>query len=282
MGEAKRKRVSADQSSLRRREELERLFQTLRIDYSQPGFYDDSNFLAEERRRPSMLETYGEWVTCRERTAAYDGHVRGVLAKLAPIISSRLDKHQWFGGCFAVTAMLTRMLDRLGVWNTVMKGAASVYVNGDSRHFTTIDENQGKGYETGHSWIIAPPFDIVDLTLYHQWWQPVDSEFQAFAPKIVLAESTEIVRPRAQDVIAPALLKTGTDAEMYRRLPDQRRFGAIFPPRRVLIGDLDIRYVASGMTAPQEPLEGINTVGRAGVPALEIWREDVAPAFGLT
>jgi hypothetical protein len=281
MGEAKRRKAQGDQNKLRR-VELQRLFERLGIDYRQPGFYDDPSFIAEEQREPVMLETYGEWVIRRELTSEYEAHVRNVVTKLAPIISARLDRHRWFGSCLAVTAMLTRMLDRLGVWNTVMKGSVSIYIRDHSRHFAIIDEDEGQGFETGHQWLIVPPYDIVDLTLYHQRWRVEDQQFQTYARKIVLAEKTEIVRARAKDVIAPALLEAGTDAEMHRRLPDQRRFGSKFPARKIVIDSLDIRYVASGMSAPKEPLEGINTVARSGVPAIEVWREDVAPAFGIT
>ena len=69
---------------------------------------------------------------------------------------------------------------------------------------------------------------------------------------------------------------------MHFRLRDQRRFGSLFPARRIVVDALEIRYVPSGMTVPQEPLEGINTVARAGIPAIEVWREDVAPTFGVT
>jgi hypothetical protein len=112
-------------------------------------------------------------------------------------------------------------------------------------------------------------------------WRAGDSAFQSQAPKVVLTEKAEIVRPRAKDVIAPELLKSGTDTEMYGRLTDQRRFGSIFPARRVVVDDLEIRYFASGMTVPKEPLEGINTVARAGVPAADIWQQDVVPVFGV-
>lgn len=277
MGEANQKQGLGN--SAKRRKQLQRFFEDRRIDYSQPGFYDDPSFIAEEQRQPLFLETYGEWVICRERSSDYDSHVRKVLDRLAPIISARLDRHEWFGSCVAVTAMLTRMLDRLGVWNTIMKGSASIYVEGRSRHFAIIDEHEGQGFETGHRWLIAPPYDIVDLTLYHQRWRSGDSAFQSRAPKIVLAEKAEIVRPRAKDVIAPELLQIGTDNEMHRRLKDQRRFGSIFPARRVVVDGLEIRYVASGMTVPLEPLEGINTVAKAGVPAADIWHQDVEPVF---
>lgn len=280
MGDAKRKKMLG--ASVVRRGQLVRRFEQLGIDVSAPGFYDDPRFLTEERRDRCFLEAYAEWVTHRERSPDYDAHVRDVLTKIAPIISERMDRHQWFGSCIAITGMLTRMLDRLGVWNTVMKGSVAIRTpDGASRHFAIVDEYEGRGYETGHYWLIAPPFDIVDLTLYHQRWRPGDGAFQAVAPKLVLADRTEIVKARADDVIAPALLRSGTDAEMHRALPDQTRFGAIFPARKVDQDGLEIRYVASGSTAPDVPLERVNLEASAGVPAIQIWNEDVVPAFGL-
>ena len=280
MGDSKRKKMLG--ASVVRRNELSRRFEQLGIDISTPGFYDDAGFLTEERRDRRFLEAYAEWVIHRERLPEYDAHVRDVLGKLVPIISARMDRHQWFGSCIAVTGMLTRMLDRLGVWNTVMRGSVAIKtVDGASRHFAIVDEDEGRGFETGHYWLIAPPFDIVDLTLYHQRWRAGDEAFQALAPKVVLAEQTEVVKARADDVIAPALLRSGTDAEMHRALSDQKRFGAVFPARKVRLDRLELRYVASGSTAPDVPLERVNLEARAGVPAIQIWTEDVAPAFGI-
>lgn len=281
MGESKWKKASGGLAN-HKRSELQNLFGRLNINYSSPGFYDDPNFVKEEKNNPRMLESYGEWVLHRERTPEYDTHVRTTLAKLAPIISARLDRHQWFGGCIAVSATLTRILERLGVWNIVMKGSASIYAGAESRHFAIIDEHEGEGYETGHQWLIVPPYEIVDLTLYYQRWHAADVIFHSRAPKIVLAEGTDIVRARPHDVIAPALLVHGTDSEMQNRLPDQRRFSSLFPARKMITNDMDIRYVPSGMTAPLEPLEGINTARRGGPSAIELWREDVAPAFEVS
>ncbi|WP_245239941.1 hypothetical protein [Methylobacterium variabile] len=281
MGESKRKKASGGPAN-HKRSELQHLFERLNIDYSKPGFYDDPNFLKEEKNNQRMLETYGEWILHRERTPEYDTHVRTTLAKLAPIISARLDRHQWFGGCIAVSATLTRILERLGVWNIVMKGSASIYAGAESRHFAIVDEHEGEGYDTGHQWLIAPPYEIVDLTLYYQRWHATDVIFHSRAPKIVLAEGTDIVRARPQDVIAPALLRQGTASELQSHLPDQRRFSSLFPARRMIVNDLDIRYVPSGMTAPLEPLEGVNTARRGGPSAIELWREDVAPAFEVS
>lgn len=280
MGEASRKKLLG--VSVVKRQELQRRFNGLGIDASTPGFYDDPKFVAEERRDPRMLESYAEWVLHRERSQQYDAHVREILGKLAPLISARLDLHQWYGSCIAITGMLTRMLDRLGVWNTVARGSVAVRTDdGRSRHFAIVDESEGAGRETGHYWVIAPPFKVVDLTLYHQRWRRGDEAFQALAPKIVMSESVEIIKPRADDVIAPALLQTGTDREMYDALPDQRRFGGILPACSISRERMQLRYIASGVTAPDEKLDGINAAGSVGVPAIQIWNEDVAPAFGI-
>lgn len=280
MGEASRKKMLG--VSVVKRQELQQRFSRLGVDSSKPGFYDDPKFVAEERRDRRMLESYAEWVLHRERSEQYDAHVRDVLGKLAPLIIARLDLHEWYGSCIAVTGMLTRMLDRLGVWNTVARGSAAVRAqDGRSRHFAIVDENEGAGRETGHYWVIAPPFKIVDLTLYHQRWRKGDEAFQALAPKIVVSETAEMIKPRADDVIAPALLETGTDREMHNALPDQRRFGGIIPAWAISIHGTQLRYVASGITAPDEPLEGINAAGSVGVPAIQIWNEDIAPAFGI-
>ena len=244
MGEGKRKKMLG--ASAVRRGQLLRRFASVGIVTSASGFFDDPQFVAEERRDRRFLELYSESVVHREHTADYDAHVREVLARLAPIILARLDRYQWFGSCIAVTGILTRMLDRLGVWNTVMKGSVSIRNSaGQSRHFAIVDEHQGRGYETEHYWLVAPPFDIVDLSLYHQRWRRGDEAFQTLAPKVVLAERTETVKARADDVIAPALVRSGPDAEMHRALPDQKRFGAIFSPRRGVLDELDQRFHGS-------------------------------------
>ncbi len=280
MGDAKRKKVLG--ASVVRRGELLRRFEQLGISTTTPGFYDDPAFMAEENRDRRFLEKYAEWVIHRERSAQYDAHVRDVLTKIAPIVSARMDRHQWFGSCIAVTMMMMRMLERLGVWSAAMKGSVAIRTaGGASRHFAIVDEDEGRGFETGHYWLAAPPFDIVDLTLYHQRWRTGDEAFRALAPKVVLADRTEIIKARADDVIAPELLQAGTDAEIHQALPDQKRISAIFPARKVVLDGLELRYVASGATAPDVPLERVNLEARAGVPAILIWNEDIVPAFGL-
>lgn len=282
MGEAKRKKAQGTAPEGARRAELQAIFDRLGIDYSKPGFYDDPAYIQHERTDPLFTETYAEWVLLRERTPKYDDMVRDVVPRLAAIINARLIWHNWNGGCIAITGILTRTLDRLGIWNIPMSGSASAYAGDESRHFNVIDDNEGVGFDTGHMWIISPPFDIVDLTLHYQRWQGDD--FQRHIPKIVLSDTAGIVRARAQDVVAPAVRRRhGGDPELHFRLfRDQKRILKTFPARQVTSNSIDIRYVPAGIRVPLEQLEGINTDERQGVSASRIWEEDVKPAFALT
>jgi hypothetical protein len=282
MGEAKRKKLkSGSGGEGDRRTELQGTFQHLGIDYSQPGFYDDPAFVDLERSKPLFIESYAEWVLIRERTPEYEAMVRDVVPRLAAIIEARLIRHDWNGACIAIAGALTRMLDRFGIWNIPMSGSASAYADGNSRHFTIVDDNEGDGFDTGHMWIIAPPYDVIDLTLHYQRWQGDD--FQRQIPRQILATGTDVVQARVQDVVAPAVRRRHErDPNLHFRLfRDQKRVLETFPARRVISGSTDIRYVPAGVRVPDGPLEDINLEARAGVPAIRIWQEDVMPAFGL-
>ncbi|WP_205937674.1 hypothetical protein [Rhizobium leguminosarum] len=162
-----------------------------------------------------------------------------------------------------------------------MKGSASAYSNGSSRHFTVIDDNEGAGFESGHMWIIAPPYDVIDLTLRHQRWRG-DAFQRQISPRI-LGENLANVKARPQDVVAPEIRAQYRGvSDLHNALfPDQARVLKKFPAKAFVSGSTDIRYVPAGVSLPDAPLESVNEQARAGVPAIKIWRDDVAPAFGL-
>jgi hypothetical protein len=90
------------------------------------------------------------------------------------------------------------------------------------------------------------------------------------------------VQARLEDLIAPNVRRRYRDPDLHNKsLPDQRRFNCIFPARRFTAGDCEFRLVPSGISMTDVTLEQININGRQGAPAIEIWREDVAPAFGF-
>lgn len=67
----------------------------------------------------------------------------------------------------------------------------------------------------------------------------------------------------------------------YRLEPRLRQFSQTFPAREVISGELLLRYVPIAVRLTDVPLELINTEGKVGRPAIDIWREVIAPAFGV-
>lgn len=282
MGEAKKRRIATvNKNSSAGWLDVDRRFSALKIDRTLPGFYDHPNFVKEEQKDQRFAEAYADWVLLRERDAAYESKVREVVPKLAEIIEARIVRHNWQGACIAITAIVTRALDRLGIWNVPMKGSASAYSGSSSRHFTIIDDNEGAGFETGHMWIIAPPYDVIDLTLHHQRWR--GDAFQKQIPKKILGEGLASVKARVEDIVAPEVRARHSNIpDLHNAMfPDQARVLRKFPAKAFVIGTTDIRYVPASVSLPDVPLELVNAQARAGVPAIEIWREDIAPAFGI-
>lgn len=283
MGEAKTKRQlghSSPEAVNARRTVIVSLFRELGIDISQPGFYDQPNFVAQERRDSRFAERYAEWVLLRERDQTYDARVQTIVPQVTNILQRRIVQHGWYGACIAMTAILTRILDRLGIWNIPMRGSASVYAEGASRHFAIIDQNEGAGFDTGHMWVIAPPYDVIDVTLHYQRWR--GDAFQRHVPPIILGKGLANVKARAQDVIAPELRsQMPRDPDIhYTVFPDQRRVLETFAAKKFISGSTDIRYVPAGVSFPDLPLERINEEARAGVPAIQIWTDDILPGLG--
>lgn len=119
MGEAKRRRINApkDFSS------LDAFLRDWDVDTGRFGFYDQKEFIVHEQRNPEFLELYGKWVMQRPRDAEYDEHVRAVVPKLGKLLLNALERDGFQRGCVAASGMMSRMLDRLGVWSFAVGGS---------------------------------------------------------------------------------------------------------------------------------------------------------------
>jgi hypothetical protein len=77
-------------------------------------------------------------------------------------------------GVLCGNRQLSRMLDRMGIWNCAFSGSVSIKhgsgEEAESRYFAIVDEQEGSHTATGHQWLAVPPFDVVDATLRYQRW----------------------------------------------------------------------------------------------------------------
>jgi len=295
VGEAKRRRQgqATRQPFTRVDEKLRRLG----VDVSALGYYDQPAFLALERIDPLALELYSTWVINRPRDSDYDNHARQTIPRLAAIVEHRLASEKGLGACVNVATMMARMLDRLGVWSFAVRGSLTLEIPScpsvGSRHFPECDLRRHEDDVTGHGWLVAPPFLVVDSTLKHQQWIDLHPVIAELLPKVVAIEDGAIIQPRWDDVVSDSLIEQYhvPRAELkaglaYRFQQNLSRIEKSLPGRDIRIGALSLRYIAGVVTVSEAPLEQIPPVSpiSSRLKPIDIWNEDVAPAFraGIT
>lgn len=281
MGEAKQRAASVlDHAAIDAR------LRELGIDTAQFGFYDQPAFMAQELRDGAFLGEYANWVASRPRTDDYDARVRAVVPKLASFVADLLKGRDMRGSCVHASSMLPPMLERMGIWSFGLKGALTMEVpsRGIWRGLATCDHRAFENAELGHSWVMAPPFFIVDSTVKLQ--NLPNDPISEFMPKFVASEGGEIVAPGLKDIVSASVIAEAAryegraDPQLHHRLePELRGFGRIFPAREVHVDELVLRYVPIGARMSDVPLEEINADGGPGLTGAEAWDEHVAPAF---
>lgn len=281
MGEAKRRAAAAAAAH----DVIERRLRELGVDTQQFGFYDQPAFVEQEARDSAFLEQYALWVKTRSRTAEYDERARRIVPALATFLADLFESQGMQRSCVHASAMMPRILDRLGVWSFGLKGSMTAEVPGAGlwRGQAIRDFEDFPGAELGHAWLAAPPFVIVDPTVRLQ--NPESDAINRYLPPIVASEEVEIVRPRIDDVVSAQLRahyarrEGHADPELHHRLePTLRAFGREFPTGQVSIGELVLRYVPSGVRLSDVGLEEINGQGDR-LTGAEVWEDYVAPTF---
>lgn len=255
------------------------------IDTTRFGFYDQPAFLAAERRNGAFLEQYALWVQTRPRTGAYDARVRDIVPRLAGFLADLFERENMQRSCVHVSSLMSRILDRLGVWSFGLKGSmiAEVAHRGLWRGQSMCDIPDFPGAELGHSWVVAPPFVIVDGTIRLQ--NLPGDPMNAFTPPIVAVEDAPLIKPTVDDIVSAELRafykrrEGRLDSQLHHRLvPQLRAFGSDFPSRKVVSGDLVLRYVPAGVRISDVGLEEINSAGEKLKGAV-VWNDHVRPAF---
>ena len=262
---------------------LDALLHASGVDTSQFGFYDQPSSLD-----PAVLrETYARWVQLRPRDEAYDAHVRSIVPRLCELIISAFKADHWQGGCVEASTMMSRMLDRLGVWSFSVIGSTTFEVVtcdlccGFYRH----DFQDFQDAVLGHAWVVIPPYGVVDATVALQQWG--DDPITQFLPAFVAAEESRQISPHVSDVVSWRMrnyfdsMDGHLDEALHLRLePDLMKFGMDFPAVQIEDGPLNMRYVPVQIYMSDGPLETINQDGAMGRSGGQIWEQVVAPVLG--
>lgn len=261
---------------------IERIFHKRGIRANEPAFYNDERFIRAESADPSFLEFYGAYVRLRPRTTEYDEHVRAVLPRVVDVVAEEIRRDGQKGVCIDGSMMLMKMLEAQGIWCYGMNGALTIESPElpSPTHFWPMDVEK----VAGHVWLVAPPFEIVDVSLACQLYRRGEEKF---LPTHLVAETGKRVICSAEDycsseVLLRARLQFGAvSADMHVRLdPSLKRRLAFFPSYEIKLGTATLRYCAGGVSASDAPdIHAITSRRWNGRLAGEMYEQVVVPAM---
>ncbi|MGN6517599.1 MAG: hypothetical protein ACTHLR_17365 [Rhizomicrobium sp.] len=258
---------------------LARFFVNKKIPTEKIAFYNHPNFRKAEEQNPNILEFYAAWVRARPQDEAYLAHVRKVVPKITNALYEQTHADPASGACIDASMALTKMFELEGVWCYAARGSLEIRSKAlsSATHFWYIDVHP----TAGHVWVVAPPFEIIDLTLQKQLYTGGEA---SILPKTVILEDADPITPAVEDYCSPEFLQSSFGRSVHPehdpRVAAALNAGDFFPSFEVGHEATKIRYALGGITASEadEISDIINRKWNGRSPA-EIYKEFVSPLF---
>lgn len=227
-----------------------------------------------------MLEAYADFVEDREYGDEYLSSAKAAIERTARFLFERLVADGRKGACVDASCVLSRFLERQGVWNYVVKGALTIVfppgANLKPRHFCPIMAT-GNPAVAGHAWVCAPPFRVVDLTVA---LQPYEHGEEHYLGDMLLEEAGVPVSVTAADLFDPNPAYHLRYGRPFPSLDDAKRecpalfkridrYGAL----EVTRGQTCLRYFATAISASDTPLETARNLQLSGKWPIDLWQD---------
>jgi len=221
--------------------------------FDAPGCYRTQSFQALLARHPEALQLYARHVEAQAHMPAYLQRVRRLVPRLVRWLGEEVAADGRPGLCVQASALLSRLLEELGIWNYVVAGGCVLsFVPADVRPrvFYLFDLQP---VEVPHAWVVAPPFDVIDLTLRQQRYPGPEGRR---IPTQVLSCRAPQVTVQPEDVCTPALLQglllRGWTREVLlrRAFPEFWHFLKQFPARQVQTPTVSVKYIPARLLLP--------------------------------
>lgn len=256
--------------------QLEYGFAAHGIDHSQPGFFDHMAFVEAEKRDNRFLEKYALYVQKRQYSESYLAHAEERTRAAATFLHETLKKDGRLGACIDASLTVSRFLEKEGVWNCILHGATIVDVPGLSPRFYWPIRHPSNPAKTGHMWVCAPPFRVVDITIS---LQPYPPQYLPHLPDIVLGRQTA-----ETSFVLDELVETEAriDFHRFRGRPYSARdvdpamfevakqFGAFW----TATAGARFKYIPTAVTAPDGRLEDIKGFCRSVPNPADLYASD--------
>lgn len=262
---------------------IEETFRRLGVPLDEPGFYDHPAFVEEEKRNKHILSAYAAYVRQRPYTTEYLHHAEATIRRATELLHDELVRDGRLGACIDASMSLSRMLEREGIWSICIQGAFTLtFGSGNKTEHLYCQPVSDSKAVAAHVWLIAPPFEIVDVTIGRQEMAP---HLRKQLPPYVLAKNprSAVVEPRD---ICSTRYRREAEREglkgkeiIYAYRPDLREFFKSFPAGEVRTKRVSIKFVPCATGASDGPLENITALRLSGRTAAQIYEETIKPAL---
>lgn len=258
---------------------LETEFTTAGIDFSKVGFYDDPNFLICEQKNRRYLEKYAEYVLTSKYAPEYIERAEREIPFIASILNKELIEDGRLGACIDISIGLSRILEQEGFWNYIPKGSLTidfpVATKVQKKIFYTVDSGK---FDAGHVWVVAPPFTVIDLSIKQQPYQDKAAEY---LPNFICSTSEIETKANDSDIICPEVIAymkmQGINNSMNHIKPNWNEFLQRFKPIAVKENNVMLKYITTAISAPDMPIEKIETLRLSGRITIEIYNDIIIP-----
>ncbi|PKG86491.1 hypothetical protein CXF85_01955 [Colwellia sp. 75C3] len=260
-------------------------FKKNNIDTSKPGFYDEPRFLRVEQGNPEYLNNYARFVQERNYSDEYLDEARKVIPLIVEELHKELLRDGRQGACVDLSMVLSRILEKEGFWNYIVKGSLTVSFPKQSgigdRFFWSMDQGD---FSAGHAWVVAPPFGIIDLTIKQQ---ERDSDESQYIPELIISEVLEADKAKVEDIISPEvrlyLQAQGLNSSnMISKVnPVLEKVLETFKTGNVKFNGTQFKYIPVAIGAPDCPLENMVGISVDGMSAIKMYTDIVKPKLEL-
>jgi hypothetical protein len=266
-------------------EELLQEFAEARISPDEPGFYEEGAFIRREQKIPRYLDNYARFVNLQPYSPAYLDRAQPIIHVVSEEMQLALKEDGSQEAHAEAPLVMSRILEREGIWNYVVSGSLTMTFPHDSGFepfsFWSFEVRQERAVDCSYHWVVAPPFQIIDIAIQACKYP---NPFTHLLPKIVWEENAEPTTAEMSDIFSPKGVKQITEAGMTmdealdRYLPHYRgRFAADFPPRVVTRMDTQLKYVPTGVLVAEQSLEQFKGFQSRGRTAAQIYAEKIRP-----
>ena len=266
-------------------EQLQQEFTDARIPTDEPGFYEDPAFIRREARVPHYLDKYARFVQQQPYSLSYLDRAEPIIHVVSEELQLALKEDGTAEAHAEATFVMSRILEREGVWNYVASGSLSItFPTGlgfEPFAFPAFNVQCGKAIECSYRWVVAPPFQIIDIAIQAcRYPYP----FNHLLPKIVWEPSGEPATGELTDFFGANALKEIAKAGMTldealdHYLPNYRSgFAPDFPPRAITRLDTQLKYVPTGVAVAENSLEQFSGFKSKGLTAAQIYAQKIRP-----